>query len=96
MSAELGRYRLSSLSGCCPKRMLQCAQKVNQNMWSCENLRLAPVSAAIGVFLSPRLLRARRLVLHSSILETCYRESLRNDPPVSGASPGLQVGKPRR
>jgi len=48
-------------------------------MWSCENLRLAPVSAAIGVFLSPRLLRAQRLVLHSSILETCYRESLRND-----------------
>ena len=34
VSAELGRYRLSSLSGCCLKRMLQCAQKVNQDMWS--------------------------------------------------------------
>ncbi len=29
VSAELGRYRLSSLSGCCPMRMLQWAQKVN-------------------------------------------------------------------
>ncbi len=45
VSAELGRYRLSSVSGCCLKRMLQCAQKVNQDMWSCENLRLAPVPA---------------------------------------------------
>ena len=34
VSAELGRYRLSSVSGCCLKRMLQCAQKVNQDMWS--------------------------------------------------------------
>src|SRR5712691_10046013 len=37
VSAELGRYRLSSLSGCCPVRMLQCAQKVNPK--TCDRVK---------------------------------------------------------
>jgi hypothetical protein len=38
VSAELGRYRLSSLSGCCPTRMLQCAQNVNPK--TCDRLKI--------------------------------------------------------
>ena len=60
VSAELGRYRLSSLSGCCPMRMLQWAQKVNpktpKNMRSCENHGLA--------------FRAGRKTLHNGVGET--------------------------
>jgi len=46
--SEVGNA-LSSLSGCCLMRMPQSVQKVNQNMWSCEILRLAPVPAAVGL-----------------------------------------------
>jgi len=46
--SEVGNA-LSSLSGCCLMRMPQSVQRVNQNMWSCEILRLAPVPAAVGL-----------------------------------------------